>query len=84
MTQAEIDQYLIEVEQRFRARTPAVDVTDALPAYRVGRGEMRTWFSLTFHRDMTLDDTFQLEIPLKRLYQKLRRAFPHELWDLQG
>ena len=35
--------YRVEVERRFRARTPATTVLDGLPSDRVQRGELRNW-----------------------------------------
>jgi hypothetical protein len=50
MTRPEIQAYLAEFERRFRARTPSTDILSVLPEYRVGRSEMRAWFTETFGR----------------------------------
>lgn len=73
--------YVAEFERRFRERTPARDVMDVLPETRVGRGEMRTWFQDAFGRAVDIDDTIQLDAPLRKAFKRLRREFPEEKWS---
>ncbi len=80
MDEEELSAYVVEVERRFRDRTPSNDILSALPDYRVGRSEMRTWFTERFGRDMDLDDTISLAEPLRKLFVRLRKEFPLEAW----
>lgn len=72
--------YLVEFERRWRERTPSTDILSALPQQRVGRSEMRAWFSASFGREITLDETLFLDPRLKMIFRKLRREFPRENW----
>lgn len=80
MTQPELTAYLTELERRFVARSESPDILAALPAYRVGRSEMRAWFATTFGRDLDLDDVLQLDHASTQAYKRLRKRFPSPLW----
>ncbi len=41
---------------------------------------MRAWYKETYGVDMNLDDVFDLEDPMKKLFKRLRKEFPNELW----
>jgi hypothetical protein len=79
MTQEEISAYLAEVERRFRERTPAPDIEAVFAPTRVGRGEMRAWFSDTFGRPLGFDEV-ELAPHMKKLFTRLRKEFPEEVW----
>ena len=80
MTNTERDAFLAELERRFRARTPSMDILSALAPYRVGRSEMRAWFDERFGRSLTFDEETGLQALVTRLYRRLKREFPQERW----
>jgi hypothetical protein len=72
--------YVVEFEKRFRERTPAKTVDEALPAFRVGRGEMRRWVQDTFQVEVEFEDLEPLNKLLVPVFRRLRREFPDPLW----
>jgi len=80
LTPEQVAAYVGEFERRFRNRTPATQIDEILPATRVGRGEMRAWFSDQYGRPMTLDDVEALEEPVAKSFRKLRKMYPFERW----
>ena len=79
MTGADVERVVAEVERRFRERTPAKQIDEVNASYRVGRGEIRRWAS---EQGIALDEMDDaLEVALLRLFARLRREFPFEMWD---
>lgn len=82
MTPEEIDQFMVEMERRFRMRTPTMDANYINPNYRVGRSEMVTWVKETFGIQMDLVDTGEpvLLLKVKQMWKRLKKEFPDENW----
>lgn len=79
MTTDEIARTVAEIDRRFRERTPATRVDEALASYRVGRGEIRRWCS---EEGIHLDEfSEEFQLASLRMYVKLRREFPDERWE---
>lgn len=79
MTPEHIKAVVAEIERRWRERTPATRVDEVNASYRVGRGEMRRWCT---EQGIPLDEMDEgLEVELLRLFVRLRREFPDEMWD---
>lgn len=79
MTANDIERVVAEIERRWRERTPATRVDEVNASYRVGRGEIRRWCT---EQHIPLDEMDEdLEVAIIRLYVRLRREFPDEMWD---
>lgn len=81
MNAADIERVVVETERRWRERTPATSIDAVDPAYRVGRGEIRAWCGEQNIRLDEMDEEFQAAVT--RMYCKLRKEFPDELWNWQ-
>lgn len=81
MTDVQIGAYVDEFERRWRSRTPASTIEEALPHFRVGRGEMRNWVNVTFGVEIEFDDVDKIHRAMVPLWKRLQREFPSELWQ---
>ena len=80
MSKLQVEEFVAEMERRWRSRTPTTDPNYASPDYRVGRSEMVTWAEDRFSLKMTLVDTVEptLTLAIGRMWSRLRREFPQE------
>jgi len=83
MTIIQIRAFVLEMERRWRARTPTMDPNYANPDYRVGRSEMVSWARDTFGIQMDLVDTIDPDLTkaVSQMWRRLRREFPDEGWS---
>ena len=80
MTDEQLAILMAELERRWRSRTPAKDVNDLMPEWRVRHSEMRLFAKQQgFELQSLLDERYNAAV--RALMEKLRREFPKEPWS---
>lgn len=82
MTAEHISAIVREFERRWRERTPARDVTEALPTSKVPWSEIhRIAGEITGDsKPHIMDRIAVLEVPIRKKLRQLRREFPDLQW----
>lgn len=79
MTPDQVKFVIDEIERRWRERTPAKNVGEALPESRVNRSEFVLIFKQINLTPPILNDDFDKALFI--LFDRLKKEFPDERWE---